>query len=104
MTNRRRVCYSGNTRQPDKKPMSMTVAELLKDKALQAPGSMLFSIAPGAPVSAAVSLMVQKSISSVLVLDGDTMLGLITLRELLAGVGTPGHPLLENAASKARKA
>src|SRR5260221_5287306 len=93
MTNRRRVCYSGNTRQPGKKTMSMTVAELLKDKALQASGSMLFSIAPGAPVSAAVSLMVQKSISSVLVLDGDTMLGLITLRELLAGVRCPDDRL-----------
>ncbi|HEX9391865.1 MAG TPA: CBS domain-containing protein [Usitatibacteraceae bacterium] len=84
--------------------MSMTVAELLKDKALQASGSMLFSIAPGAPVSAAVSLMVQKSISSVLVLDGDTMLGLITLRELLAGLDTQGDHLLKTPCSKVMKA
>ena len=73
----------------------MTVAELLKDKALQVPGSTLFSIMPEAPVAAAVTLMMQKAISSVIVLDGESMLGLITLRELLAGLNTHGGLLLQ---------
>ncbi len=84
--------------------MTMTVAELLKDKALQVPGGALFSIAPDAPVAAAVKLMVQKSISSVLVLSGDTMLGLITLRELLAGLDSRGERLLSTPCSQVMKA
>ena len=86
--------------------MSMTVAELLKDKdkARQAPGSALFSIKPDAPVAAAVTLMIQKSISSVVVLDGDAMLGLITLRELLAGLNTHGERLLQTSCRNVMKA
>ena len=83
--------------------MSMTVAELLKDKAQQVPGSSLYSIAPDAPVAAAVSLMVQKGISSVLVLDGESMLGLITLRELLAGLNTHGGLLLQTPCKNVMK-
>ena len=84
--------------------MSMTVAELLKDKALQVPGSTLFSITPDAPVAAAVTLMVQKSISSVIVLDGESMLGLITLRELLAGLNTHGGQLMQTPCKNVMKA
>ncbi len=84
--------------------MSMTVAELLKDKALQVPGGALYSITPDQPVAAAVTLMVQKSISSVLVLNGETMLGLITLRELLAGLNTQGDQLLNTPCKQVMKA
>lgn len=83
--------------------MSMTVAELLRDKAQQAPGSALYSIAPDATVAAAVSLMVQKAISSVLVLDGESMLGLITLRELLVGLNTRGGMLLQTSCREVMK-
>ena len=83
--------------------MSMTVAELLKDKAQQSPGSTLYSIAPEAMAAAAVSLMVQKAISSVLVLDGESMCGLITLRELLAGLNTRGGLLLQTPCKNVMK-
>ncbi len=83
--------------------MSMTVAELLKDKALQVPGGALYSITPDQPVAAAVTLMVQKSISSVWVLNGGPMLGLITLRGLLAGLNTQGDQLLNTPCKQVMK-
>jgi CBS domain-containing protein len=83
--------------------MTMTVAELLRDKALQAPGSALVSISPEAPISDAVTLMVQKSISSVIVLDGESMLGLITLRELLAGLNSHGGLLMQTPCKNVMK-
>lgn len=72
-----------------------TVAELLKDKAGQSPGHRLFSVGPEVVVSEAVALMVKSGISSVLVTDGDDMLGLITLRELLKGLNTYGGALMQ---------
>ena len=66
--------------------MSATVAELLKDKAKQAPDSTLYSVGPGMLVADAVNMMVKNKISSVVVIDNNAMVGLITLRELLHGL------------------
>ena len=48
--------------------------------------------------------MMQKSISSVVVLDGESMLGLITLRELLAGLNTHGGQLIQTPCKNVMKA
>jgi CBS domain-containing protein len=40
--------------------MSMTVAELLADKAKQSPNSLLFTVEPEVPVADAVALMTEK--------------------------------------------
>ncbi len=66
--------------------MSATVAELLKDKARQAPNNKLYSVGPDVSVSDAVNMMVKNTISSVVVMDNHVMVGLITLRELLQGL------------------
>lgn len=66
--------------------MSATVAELLKDKARQSPDSTLYSVGPDMLVADAVNMMVKNKISSVVVIDNSTMVGLITLRELLQGL------------------
>jgi len=66
--------------------MSATVAELLKDKARQAPDNKLYSVGPDVSVSDAVNMMVKNTISSVVVMDNHAMVGLITLRELLQGL------------------
>ena len=66
--------------------MSATVAELLKDKARQAPDNKLYSVGPDVSVSDAVNMMVKNAISSVVVMDNHAMVGLITLRELLQGL------------------
>ena len=75
--------------------MSMTVAELLQDKAKQSPNSTLFSIGPDVLVAEAVALMVKSEISSIVVKDGESMAGLITLRELLKGLNTHGGALMQ---------
>ncbi|MBL8517337.1 MAG: CBS domain-containing protein [Betaproteobacteria bacterium] len=63
----------------------MRVQDILNDK-----GSALFSVTPDDSVTAAVRLMVDKGISSVLVMEKGEMTGLVTLRELLTGLDRLG--------------
>ena len=63
----------------------MLVQDILNDK-----GAILHSVGPTDSVTAAVHLMVEKGISSVLVMDKGTMAGLMTLRELLVGLDRLG--------------
>jgi predicted transcriptional regulator len=67
---------------------NMLVQDILNDK-----GGALISVAPTDPVMKAVRLMVEKGISSVLVMDKGNMAGLMTLRELLAGLDQLGAGL-----------
>ena len=83
--------------------MSVTVAELLQDKARQAPADTLFSVTPDEPVAAAVATMVTNKISSVIVKKNDAMVGLITLRELLQGLNTHGDALLKTRCAEVMK-
>ena len=83
--------------------MSITVAELLQDKARQAPTDTLFSVTPEEPVAAAVATMVTNKISSVIVKENDAMVGLITLRELLQGLNTHGDALLKTRCAEVMK-
>ena len=66
--------------------MSATVAELLKDKARQAPDNKLYSVGPDVSITDAINMMVKNTISSVVVMDNHAMVGLITLHELLQGL------------------
>jgi predicted transcriptional regulator len=75
--------------------MSITVADLLQDKAKQSPNSTLFSIGPDTPVAEAVSAMVRHEISSIVVKENDDMVGLITLREILMGLNSHGGALMQ---------
>ena len=72
-----------------------SVAELLLDKARQAPQKGLFSIGPDTVLAEAVALMVKNSISSIIVIENGEMLGLITMRELLKGLNTHGGSLMQ---------
>ena len=75
-----------------------TVADLLKDKVLQsqsAPKRALFSIGPDVSVAEAVSSMAKNEISSMIVMEADEMVGLITLRELLRGLNAHGGNLMQ---------
>lgn len=74
---------------------TITVAELLQDKARKAAASALFSVAPDVSIADAVNVMVTKRISSILVRENENMLGLITLRELLQGLNTHGGDLMQ---------
>ncbi|MBL8511749.1 MAG: CBS domain-containing protein [Betaproteobacteria bacterium] len=75
--------------------MSMIVSELLQDKAKQSLAGVLFTIGPDLPVVDAVSLMVERDISSVVILEQEKMLGIISLRELLHGLHELGDALLK---------
>jgi CBS domain-containing protein len=75
--------------------MSMTVSELLADKASQAPNATLFTLGPEVGVEEAVALMTEKAISSVIVAEAGEMLGLITLREILAALNTQGGAIMQ---------
>lgn len=75
--------------------MTVTVAELLQDKARQSPANTLLSLGPDTPVADAVAMMVKHQISSMIVMENDAMAGLITLRELLVGLHGMGNRLIE---------
>jgi CBS domain-containing protein len=75
--------------------MSMTVSELLADKARQSPNATLFTISPDAGVAEAVALMNEKAISSAIVAEAGQMQGLITLREILAALHTRGGAIMD---------
>ena len=74
---------------------TITVGELLDDKARQAAKGRLFSVGPDVPIAEAVALMIHNEISSVIVSEDESMLGLITLRELLHGLTTHGGNLMQ---------
>ena len=59
----------------------MQVKDILKIK-----GGQIFSIAPDAPLSQAVNLMVERDIGSLVVMDKGQMTGLLTFREVLVAV------------------
>ncbi len=86
--------------------MNMSVAEVLTDKAKQSPasGATLFTIGPDQGVAEAVAIMDEKEISSVIVMEGSTMHGLITLREILAALHTRGGAILQAKCSDVMKA
>jgi CBS domain-containing protein len=84
--------------------MNMTIAEILRDKAAQTPGSALFSLPSAATIKDAVAMMVNNKISSVIVMDNNAMVGLITLRELLAGLAMHGDALLATTCAHVMKA
>ncbi len=71
----------------------MTVQEILDDKPVT--GRHMMTLSPVSPVSEAVTMMVRENISSVLVLDGSRLAGILTLRELLYGLEKLGAKLLE---------
>jgi CBS domain-containing protein len=68
----------------------MRVQDILNDK-----GSTLYSVGPDESVTAAVRLMMEKAISSVLVIEKGHMTGLMTLRELLAGLDKLGAAIAD---------
>ena len=73
--------------------MPLTVQEILDDKAGK--GGRTHGVAPGAPVREAVAAMVREDIGSVVVLDGEALAGILTLRELLKGLDALGTRLLD---------
>ncbi|MCA3003170.1 MAG: CBS domain-containing protein [Burkholderiales bacterium] len=75
--------------------MSMTVSELLADKAKQSPSATLFMVGPEVGVEQAIALMTEKAISSVIVSDAGEMQGLITLREILAALNKQGGSIMQ---------
>lgn len=75
--------------------MSMTVAELLADKAKQSPGGALFTVDPEVGVADAVAMMTEKAISSVIVMEDGVMQGLITLREILTALNSRGDNIMQ---------
>ena len=56
-------------------------------------GGTIFSIAPSGRLSDAVALMVQHDIGSLVVMEGGTMMGLLTFREVLKALQSGGGDL-----------
>jgi CBS domain-containing protein len=56
----------------------MIIRDILKAK-----GDAVFSVAPGAAVSEALTLMVKSDIGSLVVMEGPKMTGMLTFREVL---------------------
>lgn len=76
----------------------MLVRDILNDK-----GGTLYSVAPEDSVTAAARLMVDKGISSVLVMEKGSMAGLVTLRELLIGLDRLGAGIASTKVAEVMK-
>ncbi len=74
--------------------MPQTVQEILDDKPPR--GTRLHAVSPASPVPEAVALMVREDIGSVVVLEGEELAGLVTLREIVKGLESLGGRLLES--------
>ena len=66
----------------------MLISEILSIK-----GGDVVTVTPDCPVVDAVARMVERDISSVIVMNGDTMVGLLTGRDLLRGMHAKGCDL-----------
>ncbi len=73
--------------------MPMTVQEILDDKVRK--GGHTHAVSPDSPVREAVATMVREDIGSVVVRDGGTLVGMLTLREVVQGLDSLGGRLLE---------
>ena len=58
-------------------------------------GGQIFSIAPDGRVADAVQMMVQHDIGSLVVLDAQRMVGMLTFREVLQGLNAQGGNLAD---------
>ena len=67
----------------------------MQPKSQVSPARALFSIGPDIAVAEAVSSMTKNEISSMIVMEADEMVGLITLRELLRGLNSHGGSLMQ---------
>ncbi len=77
----------------------MIVRDILANK-----GGSLFHITPQKTMAEAVALMVERNIGSVLVMEGDTLSGLITLREVLRGLNKLGDGFLRASVTEVMNA
>ena len=68
----------------------MMIRDVLKMK-----GGAIFSIAPEGRVADAVSLMVKNDIGSLVVLEGKSMAGMVTFREVLKALDAQGGNLAD---------
>ena len=73
--------------------MPMTVQEILDDKGSL--GGRTHGTSPEAPMSEAVATMVREDIGSVVVLEGDCLVGILTRREVVKGLENLGARLLQ---------
>jgi CBS domain-containing protein len=76
----------------------MDAQDLLNDKAKA--GGKLFSVAPSAGMAEVLALLHDRKISSALVLDGEKMVGLITLRELANAAHRLGKDIFSASAAQ----
>ena len=74
----------------------MQIREVLQVK----PGSELIGVAPDATVTAAVARMVEHGIGSLVVMQGDTLVGFITERDIVRGMHRVGVCLTDYKVSE----
>jgi IMP dehydrogenase len=67
---------------------------------LQRKGSKIISVSPNVTVLSALQLMAEKNIGSVMVMDGDNYLGLLTERDYARKVILKGHSSTETLVSE----
>ncbi len=77
----------------------MIVRDILANK-----GGSLFHITPQKTMAEAVALMVERNIGSVLVMEGEKLSGLITLREVLRGINKLGERFLSASVTEVMNA
>lgn len=74
----------------------MQIREVLQVK----PGSELIGVAPDATVTAAVARMVEHGVGSLVVMQGDTLVGFITERDIVRGMHRVGVCLTDYKVSE----
>ena len=72
----------------------MLVSDILRKK-----GGLVVSVAPAQAIREAGRMMASKGIGSVLVMDGERIVGILSERDIVAAVTSDGGEALENAVS-----
>lgn len=72
---------------------TMTIAAILRHK-----GSEVAQVAPGAPVSEVVHMLSERHIGAVLVMDGPTLVGILSERDVVRCLASHGASALDHTA------
>ena len=69
----------------------MLVARILQDK-----GGHVISVGPDTPVIEAARVLAERRIGAVLVMSGDRIMGILSERDIVRGLGTAGAEVLDS--------
>lgn len=73
----------------------MKISDILRHKATASGSAAVVTIAPGAPVTALLAELAEHKIGALVVVDGDTVVGIVSERDVVRRLNERGAAILE---------